>query len=88
MNPSTLKTMLKTTTTVAATSLKKAGPQIYAYARANPTRTAFASASLIALPLGGTAAIAAPVLKAVGFGSMGPIGGEWQQSASSSWLPW
>lgn len=76
MGPSHVKAILESTRTVALASLRRAGPQIYAYAQENPKRTAFAGASLIALPFGGTAAIAGPVLKCVGFGSAGPIGGK------------
>lgn len=75
MDPSTLKTILQTTTTATITSVKNAAPQLYTYAQANPKRTAVAGASLIALPFGGTTAVAGWILKCVGFGSAGPIGG-------------
>lgn len=76
MDPQQLTSLFNTTATAITTSLKHYVPQALEYAQGHPTRTALIGTSIIAYPLGGTAAIAGWALKAAGFGSAGPIGGE------------
>lgn len=76
MDSSTIKSLLNSTAGAITTSLKQATPKFMEYAQAHPIKTAFMGTGLIALPFGGTAAVAGSVLKCIGFGSAGPIVGK------------
>jgi hypothetical protein len=76
MDQSQIKALLNSTASATTTFLKQAGPQIKDFVQAHPKKSAFAGASLIAWPLGGTAAVAGTLLKWVVSGSAGPIAGK------------